>query len=488
MIAHDLFLPLPLPILSLGTMLLLGSIAWRRSLTRSLAIGFFTLVLALGSLNYHLGSPQVEGASLFVQDRWGNYTALLILLSSLCILLMSWRDLHHDKTHPMDEYPLLLVLGTLGAITMVFSTNYLPFFLGVEIQALSLMGLVASRPYYFAQATEASMKYLILSGVSSAILLFGIGLAYATTGSLYFSPPPASPDNTIPAIATIMILVGVFFKLSAVPFHMWLPDVMEGSPPPVAAFMAVVSKIAIFSSLVRYFGTEETPVYLHGILFTIIILTILGGNILALRQTNLIRLLAYSSIAHVGYLLIAFFSPGQLRSEAITLYLAAYAASTLGIFAIICAFSWAENSNGSHIPEWKGLFYTRPFLATTLSLMLLSLAGIPPGIGFFAKFEVAATGVERQQTLLLATLVVGSIIGLYYYLYVIRTLMGAQNTPSLPAKEGHSPELTTLIVVLTLIVVVGGIFPARMIPQVLPSPTSPQNGLINDPVHEPENS
>lgn len=483
MITHDLFLPLPLPLLSVGTMLLLTAIAWRRSTTRSLTLALVTLVLSLGGIGYHVGTPQPEGLSLFVQDRWANYTALLILLSSLSILLMSWRDLEQDKTHPTDEYPLLLVLGTLGATSMVFSANYLPFFLGVEILALSLMGLVASRSSRLTEASEASMKYLILSGISSAILLFGIGLAYASTGSLLFSPPPSGNANTIPAIATIMILVGVFFKLSAVPFHMWLPDVMDGAPPPVAAFMAVVSKIAIFSSLVRYFGTGDTPGYLHGILSVVIILTILGGNFLALRQTNLIRLLACSSIAHVGYLLIAFFSPGQLRSEAITLYLAAYAASTLGIFAIICAFALTENSLPNTITDWRGLFYTRPFLATTLSLMLLSLAGIPPGIGFFAKFEVAATGVERQQTLLLAALVIGSIIGLYYYLSIVRVLMGTQDTPSLQVKKSQSPELTTLIVVLTLIVVVGGIFPARMLPQVLPSPPLPQNELIS--IQEP---
>lgn len=201
-------------------------------------------------------------------------------------------------------------------------------------------------------------------------------------------PPVTNTFEPLLDAATRSILVGMFFKLSTVPFHMWLLDVMEGAPVPVAAFLAVVSKIAIFSSLVRYFGTGNQPPFLNDILYVVIILTIMGGNLLALRQTSLTRLLACSSIAHVGYLLIAFLCPGRLQSGAITIYLLAYTASTLGVFATIVAFATPDGPDGTVIAQWKGLFFTRPFLASALSLMLLSLAGIPPGIGFFAKFEI----------------------------------------------------------------------------------------------------
>ncbi|GBQ25745.1 NADH-quinone oxidoreductase subunit N [Acetobacter estunensis NRIC 0472] len=390
MIGHDVFLPTPLPVLCVGITVMLAATAWRRSVNRSFLTGMVTLLLALMFVEHHTGTAWSNGDSLFIQDQWANYTAILIMFSSICILLMSWRNGAHDRTTPqLDEYPLLCMLGTLGALTMVFSANYMPFFLGLEILGVSLMGLVTFRHESAIQAYEAAMKYLILSGVSSAILLFGVGLSYGVTGSLRFMPPITTGDifPVLPIAATVMILVGIFFKLSMVPFHMWLPDVMEGASIPVAAFLAVVSKIAIFSSFVRYFGTGEQPLFFNDILYVVIILTIMGGNLLALRQTSLTRLMACSSIAHVGYLLIAFLCPGRLQSGAITIYLLAYTTSTLGVFATMTAFASPDGPDGTVIAQWKGLFFTRPFLASAMSFMLLSLAGIPPSIGFFAKFD-----------------------------------------------------------------------------------------------------
>ncbi|NHN89773.1 NADH-quinone oxidoreductase subunit N [Acetobacter conturbans] len=476
MIGHDVFLPTPLPVLCVGITVMLAATAWRRSVDRSFLSGMVTLLLALAFVGHHTGTAPDNGDSLFIQDRWTNYTAILIMLSSMCILLMSWRDGTHDRTTLVDEYPLLCMLGALGALTMVFSANYMPFFLGLEILGISLMGLVTFRHRPVMQGCEAAMKYLILSGVSSAILLFGVGLAYGVTGSLRFMPPITTGDVSpaLPVAATVMILIGMFFKLSVVPFHMWLLDVMEGAPVPVAAFLAVVSKIAIFSALVRYFGTGDQPPFLNDILYVVIILTIIGGNLLALRQTSFTRLLACSSIAHVGYLLIAFLCPGRLQSGAITVYLAAYTASTLGVFAIVTAMITPERPDGTVIAQWKGLFFSHPFLASAMSLMLLSLAGIPPGIGFFAKFEIAATGVEHQRNLLLGVLIIGSIIGLYYYLNIIRVMMTAPPLPSASLNRHVRPELMALVIVLTVIVVIGGLFPARAIHPLLPvSPVVP---------------
>ncbi|MCE2575240.1 NADH-quinone oxidoreductase subunit N [Komagataeibacter sp. FNDCR2] len=473
MIVHDLFLPLPLPVLSAGIMLMLADMAWRRSVARGLSLGLVTLLAALATVTCHVGALPHDGAGLFVQDRWTACTGLLVLFSALCILLMSWRDVACGKMCPGGEYSLLLVLATLGATAMVFSANYIPFFLGLEIVGMSLLGLLAFRHHHFMQACEAAMKYLILSGLSSAILLFGMGLAYACTGSLRFAPP-VPVEGMPPAmamVATVMILVGMFFKLSAVPFHMWLPDVMEGAPVPVAAFIAVVSKIAMFSAFVRYFGAGAVPPFLNSVLSAVIILTILGGNLLALRQGSLMRLMACSSIAHVGYLLIAFFSPGPLQSGAITVYLVAYTVSTLGVFAIMSAFAPPTGPDGTALADWRGVFSTRPFLATAMSLMLLSLAGIPPGIGFFAKFEIAATGVEHQRDLLLCVLVAGSVIGLYYYLNIIRIMIGATTSPRANMGRRTQPELTALIIVLSMIVVIGGLFPARIIQPLLLPPS-----------------
>ncbi|MCE2564573.1 NADH-quinone oxidoreductase subunit N [Komagataeibacter sp. FNDCF1] len=475
MIGHDVFLPMPVMVVSSGIMVMLAATTWRRSVERSFLGGMVTLLLALAATGYHTGRLPDNGGSLFIQDQWASHTAILIVFSSLCILLMAWRDAGHDKTTLVDEYPLLFMLGTLGALAMVFSANYMSFFLGLEILGISLMGLVTFRHRLFMSGCEAAMKYLILSGVSSAILLFGIGLAYGITGSLRFMPPIVAGDAhaALPIAATVMILVGMFFKLSAVPFHMWLPDVMEGAPVPVAAFLAVVSKIAIFSSLVRYFGTGNQPPFLNDILYVVITVTILGGNLLALRQTSLIRLLAGSSIAHVGYLLIAFICPGRLQSGAITVYLVAYTASTLGVFATMTALAAHEGPDGTVTAQWKGVFFSHPFLASAMSLMLLSLAGIPPGIGFFAKFEIAATGVEDQRGLLLCVLIIGSIIGLYYYLNIIRIMTTAPALPSAGQNRRGRPELAALVIVLSVIVAIGGIFPTRAIHPLLPAPALP---------------
>ncbi len=453
-------------------MLMLADMAWRRAAARGPALGLVTLLAALATVAYHVGASPPDGTGLFIQDRWTACTALLVLFSALCILLMSWRDVAGG------EYTLLLVLATLGATAMVFSANDIPFFLGLEIVGMSLPGLLAFRRHQIMPACEAAMKYLILSGLSSAVLLFGMGLAYATTGSLRFVLP-APVAGTPPAMAmaaTVMILAGMFFKLSAVPFHMWLPDVMEGAPVPVAAFIAVVSKIAMFSVFVRYFGAGPVTPTLNGVLYAVIILTILGGNLLALRQTSLMRLMACSSIAHVGYLLIAFFCPGSLQAGAITVYLLAYTVSTLGVFAIMSASAVPADPGGTVIAEWKGLFSRRPFLATAMSLMLLSLAGIPPGIGFLAKFQIAATGVEHQRDLLLCVLVIGSIIGLYYYLNIIRVMMGTATLSPLTMDRRMQPELTALIIVLSMIVVIGGLFPARIIQPLLP--VSPGGSIL----------
>ncbi|MBV1833476.1 NADH-quinone oxidoreductase subunit N [Novacetimonas pomaceti] len=484
MTGHDLFLPTPFLVICAGLMVMLAVTAWRRSVGRSFSCAVGTLLLVLATVGRHAGTLPEDGGSLFIQDQWTTCTAILIVFSSLCILLMSWRDAMHDRDAPVDEYPLLLMLGTLGALSMVFSVNYMPFFLGLEILGISLMGLVAFGHRPAMAGHEAAMKYLILSGVSSAILLFGIGLAYGVTGSLRFMPPVAGRDvpTALSVVATVMILVGMFFKLSTVPFHMWLPDVMEGAPVPVAAFVAVVSKIAIFSSLVRYFGTGEQPVFVNDILYVVIVLTIMGGNLLALRQVSLTRLMACSSIAHVGYLLIAFICPGHLQSRAITIYLAAYTASTLGVFAVMTAFATTAGPDGTVIAQWKGLFFSHPFLASAMSLMLLSLAGIPPGIGFFAKFEVAATGVEQQRGVLLCVLVIGSIIGLYYYLNIIRVMMSVPSLPPVRVTRHVRPELTALVIVLTIIVVIGGLFPARALHPFLPSPAV-ASGMRDGTVH-----
>ncbi|KXV35475.1 NADH-quinone oxidoreductase [Gluconobacter thailandicus] len=491
MIINGIFLPFPLFVLSVGTMLLLASVTLNRSSRLSFSLGLLTLVLATMMTYYHAPiMPLAATQTLFVADTWADYTAALILLSTSCIFILSWQDVTQRSARSADEYALLLLLGALGATAMVFSVNYMPFFLGVEILSIALIGLVTFRSRHTQKGLEAAMKYLILSGVSSAILLFGIGLSYSVTGSLVFEFSTAGHETGtgIAAAASIMVLSGIFFKLSAVPFHMWILDVMEGASVPIAGFIAVVPKIGIFSALVRYFGSEPVTPFLHNTMSAIIILTILGGNLLALCQTNLIRLMACSSIAHVGYLLIAFYSPGHFQSDTMVLYLAAYTAATLGTFSIIQAFVSPEGLQRSTISDWKGLFFTHPSLAVAMTAMLLSLAGIPPTIGFFAKFEIAASGLEQRHYVLLTALIVGSIIALYYYLNIIRLMTTPNTSLNIGQNEKKNLTIYSAVFILTLIVFIGGIFPSFFMNSIHPALPPTRPGYIQSHIPLPSGS
>jgi NADH-quinone oxidoreductase subunit N len=268
-------------------------------------------------------------------------------------------------------------------------------------------------------------------------------------------------------IGVAMILTGVAFKLSLVPFHMWTPDIYEGAPAPVTAFVAVVSKIAVFAVILRYFVLAEghADTSLRTGLAAIAILSMLGGNLLALLQNNVKRLLAYSSIAHLGYLLVAFLATGSLGQEAAAYYLAAYAVMTLGAFGIVGLLSApGSGRDADQIEDYRGLFRTRPFLASSLALMLLSLAGIPPTMGFIGKFYLMVSGVGAGLFWPVTALVVGSVIGLYYYLRVLVAM-----AMPVPAERADAPHKATpfygnaLIAALLVLLVVLGAYPAPAI-------------------------
>lgn len=474
-------LPPALPILGSGVALLLLSVAARRSEARAILIALATLLLAFASLWWPLLPwPGTQTGMFFVPDRWFSYTAGLILLSSAATMIMAWRE----AGTPADEFYLLLLLGTLGALVMAGSADMVAFFLGLETLSLSLLGLIAYHRTH-PTADEAAIKYLVLSGLSSAILLFGLALSYATSGSLRFAAPAlVGPDGpALPMAATALVLTGLFFKLSAVPFHTWLPDVMEGAPVPVASFIAVTSKIALFAALARYFNGIDPgrPDAATTELAIVAVLSMFGGNLLALGQTTLKRLLAGSSIAHVGYLLLALLSPGPFGIASAAFYLAAYAAATSGAFAVIRAVP-----GPSDLAAWRGLFRRRPALALVMAIMLVSLAGIPPAIGFFAKTYIVIAGVSAHRVVLLGALVISSIIGLYYYLNVVRAMM--EPVPEDRHMARGTPANAVLITILAVVTVLAGIFPETLVRQtrslLQPAPVMREAALRPAPPHD----
>jgi len=312
---------------------------------------------------------------------------------------------------------------------------------GLELLTVSLYVLIA---YSCSRQTdvEAGIKYFIPAATSSAFLLFGMALVYAQTGTMALSELAAlvaarwQPSSLVAFLGLGMILIGIGFKLALVPFHFWAADVYEGAPAPVTALIATASKGAIFALLLRYFGALRVEMAnpFFSVFTVVAVASMLVGNLLALLQADVKRLLAYSSIAHMGYLLVAFLAGGALAVTAVAFYLLAYFITTLGAFGVIAALSGKER-DFSDIQDYRGLVLQHPVLATVLAAMLFSLAGIPLTAGFLGKFYALLAGVRSSLWLLVLVLVASSVIGLFYYLRVIIALY--QPVPSAEEESGE---------------------------------------------------
>ncbi|GBQ09397.1 NADH-quinone oxidoreductase subunit N [Swaminathania salitolerans] len=475
------FLPNAVLVLCLGSLVQLAAISWRRHVARDAVLCVIVLLASLASIMLPTFLIMTGSLPLFSSDSWGSYAGALIILSVIAIVLMSRHGAISADPSVNSEYFILLTLATLGGVAMTCAVNVISFFLGLETLSLSLLGLIAFRNERL-DAGEAAMKYLLLSGVASATLIFGFALIFAETGSLRFAMPDLShlPEPMIGTMGVILVLTGMFFKLSAVPFHLWLADVLEGTTIPVASLVAVTSKIALFAAMLRYFSSVNLGVPSAQVneILIVAVLSMLGGNLMAVVQTDLRRLLAGSSIAHVGYLLVAFLSPQPFGVASAAFYLAAYAISTLGVFAIMNGVL----PQGRDIREWHGLFRRKPAAALAMSIMLISLAGIPPAVGFFAKFYIVAAGVSAHQILLLFVLILSSTIGLFYYLRLILIMLT-------PAPEGYvsraelsmpTPANATLIAVLACATLVLGIVPGALVDR--------SQGIVVTPVPIPVHS
>jgi NADH-quinone oxidoreductase subunit N len=322
---------------------------------------------------------------------------------------------------------------------------------------------------------EASIKYLVLSAVSSGFVLFGMALIYAETGTLHFTDLSDSlqgigsgPAPAYLTVAALLVITGFAFKLSLVPFHLWTPDVYEGAPLPATAFLATIGKLAVAALLMRFMSIADvlSSPAIVAVLSLIAVLSILAGNLLALLQNNLKRLLSYSSIAHMGYLLIALVSLDALNetlgAEAVGFYLAAYAIMTLGAFGVMMVLSDSVRER-DQIGHYQGLFWRSPWLALVFTAMLLSLAGIPLTIGFIGKFYVIAAGVEGAQWGLLLAMVIGSGIGLFYYLRIVYRMLTPMDVDE-PLPVPGLRELTShgLLLVLLLALIIPGVIPGGL--------------------------
>jgi NADH-quinone oxidoreductase subunit N len=461
----------PLWIVAGASIFILISITVKRSFLFVAAFSLGASAAAFVSL-FWVGrfAPLSIASFLIIDDFVLFYIGLLIGASFLIFLLAS--GYFNSFPGHREEFFLLTFLALLGAAVLAASTNFASLFLGLEILSVSLYALI-SYPAVQKASLESGIKYLVLGSAAAAFLLFGIALIYFETGSLDFAKFGAelARGRTTPVflLGISLLLVGLGFKLGVVPFHLWTPDVYQGAPSPVTALISSVSKGGTFAVLFRLFLALDISRYPSLLLaFTLIsAASMLAGNLLALLQSNVKRLLAYSSIAHFGYLLVAFLAGRGDGGEAAAFYLLAYFITIIAAFGVVTVLSvWDKESES--LSDYRGLFWRRPWIAAVFTVALLSLAGIPATAGFLGKFYVAAAGIRSSLWFLVIFLIMNSALSLFYYLRVIVTMY-------LPARpEGREREvrgplsipLLTSGIALTVLVLLlfwFGIFPSGII-------------------------
>jgi NADH-quinone oxidoreductase subunit N len=459
-------LPIIAPAAAAVAILLIMGIGRNHALAAALSL----VALAAGFAALCGMSPvaSMRVASLLTLDGYALFFAGLILAASFIVVLLSHGYMQRRERQPEEFYALLLI-ATAGAVVLAMSSHFVSFFLGLEALTVSLYTLIA----YERQGRngiEAGVKYLILAAVSAAFLLLGMALIYAEFGTMEFSKiAEAWSDHGRSPLALAglaMIVVGAGFKLALAPFHMWTPDVYQGAPAPATAFLATVSKAAVFAVLLRYFaaiGAAEAG-SVRAVLTLTAILSMFTGNLLALLQASVKRILAYSSIAHSGYLLIALLATREYAPLAASCYLLAYVVTTLGAWGVVTALSNKEGDADS-LEEYRGLAWRRPWLSGALTAMLFSLAGIPLTAGFVGKFYLLTAGVAGRLWLLVILLVINSAIGLFYYVRIIVALYsqprpgGAES----PAAARTSPAASAALAALFLFLIWFGVYPAPLI-------------------------
>lgn len=459
---------LPFILLAIASIVVILLIAFKQSHTVIQVVGFLMMAAVIFAMWYVRDRLPVQIAPLFVVDGFAALFTGLIIFSVLIVGLFSFIYFEEKEENP-KEYYILLFLSTLGAAVLTISRHFISFFIGLELLSVSLYALIA---YLRTRnnAVEAGVKYLVLAALSSAFLLFGMALIYMETGTMEFTAIGQKLQAVPSALfftGVGLMVVAIGFKLALVPFHLWAADVYQGAPAPITSFIATVSKIGVFAVLFRLaqaLQLQHYPIVFY-IFSALAIISMFAGNILALQQQNLKRLLAYSSIAHFGYLLVAFLPGNAAGVQAAIFYLAAYAITILTAFGIITVLS-SRQKDADELESYRGLFWRNPLMAILLTVTLLSLAGIPLTGGFIGKFVVLSSGVQQQLWLPVIVLILTSVFGLYYYLRIISTLFTETTV-----ERRHEPILHplfytatyTALIMMVLLLFWIGIFPSMAI-------------------------
>ncbi len=425
-LSASLVLAAPELILAIGAMVLLmvGVFSGERANTTVTGLAVAILIVACGwMVLFAEDGVAFEGA--FVNDPFARTMKVLTLIGSLVTLVMS---VGFAKAERFDrfEFPVLILLATLGMMLMISANDMLALYMGLELQSLALY-VVAAINRDNVRSTEAGLKYFVLGALSSGMLLYGISLVYGYTGNTSFEAIAAALSGTERQLGLVFglvfVMAGLAFKISAVPFHMWTPDVYEGAPTPVTAFFAAAPKLAAMALTVRVTVDAFQPVAAdwQQIVVFISIASMALGAFAAIGQTNIKRLMAYSSIAHMGFALVGLAANSMEGVRGVVIYMAIYMVMTLGTFAFILAMRRKEG-NVEQIDDLAGLSSTNPVMATILTILMFSLAGIPPLAGFWAKWYVFMAAIEAGLYALAIIGVLASVVGAYYYLRIIKLM------------------------------------------------------------------
>lgn len=411
----------------------LGVAAFAGHLEKVKIVPTYILVPIIGLIAFLLVSDLQYGLvfdkQLLVVDGVSQFAKLLIaflLIGALVVssirIFNSGQIINPHKT----EYFAILLIAALGMMVMVSANDLISFYMGLEIQSLSLYILIAFKRSN-ALATEASLKYLILGAVGSGLFLYGTSLLFGIAGGVSYETLHSyaflSGNNLIFLIGITLVLTALFFKLSAAPFHMWTPDVYQGAPTFVTTFVATAPKVAAVFGLLRMVGYAFAPVVdsFQPVIIFVSALSLITGAVMAIRQTSLLRMAAYSTITHMGYVLLGIASYSVVQHYEVAEYMIIYSLTSFGIFAFIGGIA-VNNTLSDQINDFSGLAKLYPKAASVLTILLLSLAGIPPLAGFFIKFNILKTALEADLVILAVIAVISSAISAFYYLRVIKVI------------------------------------------------------------------
>jgi NADH-quinone oxidoreductase subunit N len=424
----DLTVMLPELIMALGGMALL-LIGVMRGDEQAMGFLSFLAVLVMGAAAYFvvrpLGSVDTAFAGAFVADGFARFSKILILLGAALAIVMSQGYFVREKIARF-EFPVLVVFATLGMLLMVSASSFLALYMGLELQSLALYVLAAFNRDSV-RSSEAGLKYFVLGALSSGMMLYGISFIYGFTGSTEFGQVAlvikASGVHTGLIFGIVFLIAGLAFKVGAVPFHMWTPDVYEGSPTPITAFFAMAPKIAAMALFLRavIVPFPDAVEQWRQIIVVVSVLSMILGAVAAIGQTNIKRLMAYSSIGHMGYTLLGLAAGSTAGVEGVLIYLSVYLVTNAGVFACILAMK-RNGEMVETIGDLSGLARTQPRMALALAMLMLSLAGIPPLAGFFAKFYVFLAAIEAHLYAPAIIGVLASVVGAYYYLRIVKIM------------------------------------------------------------------